>query len=265
MASAQRRVGGLLTGLGQGLQNRGLEERAQARENELLTRQEGREDLNFQREQAIERARAIRESLERREEGRLNREHESGERRLDREADASALIDVIPDTERNAQGVTRGGTRRGLGFRMDRTGTSSGSDDSGMSAGEQRVWNAAMERHTTESLDGKSTDWAKVAATLRKQGYEDLAAMAEDQGGGDEGSSGSPELDEFQAMADEASATARARTGGAAPRAAAPAAPSGEQGSQGNPYKPTDQAEYDAIPSGALYQDPDDGQLYRKK
>jgi hypothetical protein len=33
---------------------------------------------------------------------------------------------------------------------------------------------------------------------------------------------------------------------------------------ENNPAQPTTQAEYDALPVGSIYIDPDDGQLYRK-
>lgn len=148
MASVRTRaaVGGLLAGFGRGLVDK----------------------ANQQREDAL---------------AQLRRQQQIEDREDDQRESRGLLTSVVTDENRNAIGVTRSGGQVNLGIRMppERTTSRSGADETGMTAGDQRLWNTIVERHTTAAgLTGEdSIDWTAVATDLRDQGRPDLAKLAQ--------------------------------------------------------------------------------------
>lgn len=192
MAYRSRRgvAGGLLTGLGQALMNRHETERREQREDELRARQERREDeLRAHQEQREDR---LRERGERREDvmqmrqwaweyGKELRQRQAdvADQKAQREHERGLLADVVIGDDDTAHGITRGGQRINLGVKTRQTGRQSGGsgDRDPLTAGDQRIIEAVIGRHTTEDLAGAETDWDSVERTLRSIGRDDLAAL----------------------------------------------------------------------------------------
>lgn len=215
----------------------------------------------------------------------------------DRAHEGGLVYDAFPDENLDMQLVTRGGQVVSTGVRAATGAQQSGTDDgTGMSVGEKRAWDAAVEANTTNSLQGEMVNWDGVADDLREK-YPDLARMASRQQTAVQ-DTGSPEWAQAQEMADawiaeNTTMLGRDRTeladfGGSRTQArlaktqefyrqltgqsGAPTQPAGGTsggtprgaGTEASPYEPTTQEEYDAMPSGAIFRDPEDGQLYRK-
>lgn len=205
-------AGGLLSGLGRGLMHRADTDR---------------EDVLIMREQAIQRAKEIRAEIFGAEQNRLDREHETGERSADRTArtseaeadrasrtaDAEAdreqrrglLIGVEVGDDRRARGVRAGGETVDLGFDAPPPRTvGSSSDDSGLSAGDQREIELALETNTTQpefADDPPVVDYVAAAAALRRAGRPDLAARITKPGAGTEQDPHQVStVDEFEAL-----------------------------------------------------------------
>lgn len=174
-------LGGLLSGAGKGLVARG---------------QNQREEAAAMREAALERARERREREFTREQNEADREHQRG-----------LLSETKADERGRLYGITKGGDQKDLGIRVPKEdGTGSGSGGL-MSASDKRLWDAAIQRHTTESIDGKKTDWDAVATDLRQKGREDLAQMAASP----EGSAIDVESPEWRKAEEQARAEAESR------------------------------------------------------
>lgn len=276
---ASRVAGGILGGLGQGLVRRAEVEREdklianeEARQDRIRSEERQRDEEMFLREQAIIRAREIRESIQRgveREEDRadriaantadrVSRENESA---ADRESRENEVADVLVDEGRNAVAVTRSGKQRGLGVKVAPPARSGGStaDDSGISAGDRRLLETLESRFTTadDVTGAKTTDWNAITKALRDQGRTDLADMLGGALSGEGEDVSDPALREYFGIVDQARANAGAKPGARASGGAG-------VGTESNPAKPTTQEEFDALPSGAVFLDPDDGKLYRK-
>lgn len=187
--------------------------------------------------------------------------------------------------------------------RSNARGGSSGAR--GLLSDKQRIDIAVQRNTTGKgTLEGERTDWDAAAERLRDVGRPDLAQYLEsarDSGGIDVDS---PEYREASRMAEEwakertglfksrkaefpeyggnrAEATqaktlelyARLKGGEttAVPRETTPVSrPEGSEsasgsGTQEDPYRPTNQAQFDALPQGAIFVNPADGQLYRKQ
>lgn len=175
MAAAERLFGGLLTRVG---------EAALVRHDQL-------------REDALIRAQAEREDRRIREERQFRRQ----EAAADREAARGLLSGTAVGEGRQMYGITRGGERVDLGFRA--APSASSADASGFSAGDKRVWDMAVARHTTETMQGDQTDWTGVAETLTSQGRPDLAQMAAPARGGTQIDTNSAQWTEAQRQAQD--------------------------------------------------------------
>lgn len=152
MAKAQAVFGGLLSGVGQG----------------MVMQHEQR------REEALERARQIREDKRLRKDREFTRERDQA----DREHRSGLLSQVDTDREGNRIGITASGETRELGYQAP---LDSESQPGSMSSEDQRLWDAAIQRHTSTEDgfdDRETTDWEAVSASLREQGREDLAQLA---------------------------------------------------------------------------------------
>lgn len=300
-ALAKALVGGLVRGAGTGL----VEKHERLREDALL------------------RARQLRDDKILMDERNFIRERDEASRTFATERDAAQTEEsrgLLQSThvgeDRGVRGVTRGGEVIDLGFKAART--ASGADTSGLPAGDQRLIDTAIERHTKEGAGLTGTDevdWAAVADTLDRNGRPDLARLVAPAAG--ESSAVDPGSEQYLEAKARAEAEAASKmpglsrllpgdqtreafdgltreewttrrtdeiyrdrsgqgTGAGAPSgqdagtAAGPAAPSAPSvpprgaGTQQDPYEPSNQAEYDAIPSGAIYRSPEDGQLYTK-
>lgn len=157
MASKTAIAGGLLSGLGEGLMTRAERKReeALARAKMIAKQQVRQEDRAFKREMAEE---------DRTFEREMASEKENRQRGL--------LYGTKTGPKGNVYGITRGGETMDLGIQeRDK-------NEGGMSASDKRAYDMAVQRHTRETMDGKQTDWAAVAKTLRNQGHEDLARIA---------------------------------------------------------------------------------------
>lgn len=132
-------IGGLLTGLGEGLVNRDRDRRKeeQERRKEIIARL--KEDRQFKQQSGL-------------------------------------LASTQVDESGNVIGITRSGQSSKLGFKARPNANAS---QSGMSAGDKRTLDAAAAIYTTKDLAGEKTDWAKVATHLRKQGHADLAKLVD--------------------------------------------------------------------------------------
>jgi hypothetical protein len=171
-------LGGLLVGAGTTLTNR---------------HEDRRQEEIRRREEAIVRAREIRQDLSRTEERREDREFiltdraedrefNREERAADREDSRGLLVDTIPDENRNLRGITRGGQTTDLGIRV---APGSRGDDSGFSAGDKRLWDTVKDRHTISlGLGETTTDWMAVADEFRQMDRPALASLAAPAEGG---------------------------------------------------------------------------------
>ena len=86
------------------------------------------------------------------------------------------LANTQPDAAGNVRGVTRGGDVIDLGFKAQ---PRAGASQSGMSAGNKRILDAAAAIYTTKDFAGEKTDWAKVATHLRERGHAELAKLVD--------------------------------------------------------------------------------------
>jgi hypothetical protein len=275
-------AGGLLSGLGGGVVNR--------HEND-------REDAQIAREQAIERAREIRQDLMRREEvqgaradniaadtaNRVSRENES---RADRESREGEVADSFIDENNQVHTVTRGGLIKGSGIKARPERTSGSAAD----PFPEQEWRAVVQRYTTKDPETgyDVTDWEGVADKFDQMGNAKLAELARNYGSGEDAPSDSPELDQFAARTEDIRAaaggksdpaldeyldiadraTGRKSTPNAAP-SRAPAATGGKPpgaGTQASPYQATTQEQIDWFKqnatAGAIIEV--DGQLFSK-
>ena len=292
MGSAKRIFGGLLTGAGEGLLEKARAERREA----LFRLREGAIT-----ERATER--------ERRADERAGKAHERSR---------ELLTSVVTGEGGDLVGITRGGDTKPLDLKAGKK-----PGDSGLSVGDKRDLDAAIERHTTgkDSFEGEQTDWDAVAKRLRTIGREDLARRVEsveapassrtgvespdyieakkqaEKWASDQAGFWSPDSKDFKDFggnrteaiqaktmefyrhltgAQQPADGARVETGEAAvgggsrgatgdqgATTAAAGAPQGS-GTRSDPYRPTTQAEYDALPSGAIFINPSDGKTYRK-
>ena len=140
MARRERAVvGGLLRGLGQTFSDRAKDRRDEERQR--------REEV-----------------LERLKEERLFKQQ------------SGLLANTQPDAAGNVKGVTRGGDVIDLGFKAQPRANAS---ESGMSAGDKRILDAAAALYTTKDFEGEKTDWAKVASHLRERGHANLARLVD--------------------------------------------------------------------------------------
>lgn len=223
----------------------------------------------------------------------LKRQQQLEDQESERRESRGLLASVETGEGMQAIGVTRGGGRVDLGFKMAPSASSASAG--GMSAGDQRLWNAAVERHTTSNDFGNDqVDWAAVATDLRRQGHADLAQLAESSTGGTTIDMNSDEWLRAEQMADDwiaekttvlgrdkneladyGGSRTQARlaktqefyrqlTGEAQNSSGEQRAATSGMGDRLHPYTPQTQEEFDRIPAGAFYRDPDDGQLYTK-
>lgn len=148
MSTAQRVLGGLLVGTGQGMVDTAVAKRNAALE---MVRNQNLAD----REAARDRRTAERQAASDKRRGGL-------------------LSNIATDASGNLIGVTASGDTKPLNIR---SGKKADQPDSGLSVEDKREIDLAIKRHTTgkDSLQGEQTDWSAVAETLRKGGREDLA------------------------------------------------------------------------------------------
>lgn len=141
MASKTAIYGGLLSGLGKGMTEQAL----------------------AKREEALERARQLREDKRRKEDKQdaIDRDDKQ------REENKNLLHTTKTDKDGNVVGITRGGKT----VKTELTTATGSADD-------KRIWSIAVDRHTTKGLNGEKTDWAAVSETLNQQNRPDLAAIA---------------------------------------------------------------------------------------
>lgn len=284
MASRARAiVGGALEGLGQGLAQRA---------------QNKRDDTERLRQEAVERARQMRQDLMYQEQQRLQRENSNNQ-----------VAQTVADADGNLRAITRGSDVRDLDFKVPPPrSTSSGADESGFSAGDQRLWNTVTERYTQDGgLSGvDNIDWAAVSREFTRMNRPDLARLAGPADAQPTIDTQSSEWSKAEEMAEQwikekttvlgRDSTQLAEYGGSrtqarlaktrefydqltgrsdmgtdesgqpsAPAASAPTSgPLPGAGTQERPYRPTTQEEFEKIASGAIYLNPADGKLYRK-
>lgn len=166
--------GGLLTGLGEGLRQDGIQKREAAlRQLELQQqsqREIARDERRAEQQEQADQRRFEQERQLLQERGRLTSQQaaEEEERRARRERDT--LNSVVTDRSGELVGVTQRGDTRKLGV--------SSAAKSGLSAEDKRLFDIVTERFTTEDIEGKRTDFAAVAEQLRRQGRDDLAQIA---------------------------------------------------------------------------------------
>ena len=281
-------AGGLLAGLGEGIQRKA--------EIEALS-------AIAEQEQAREDARALAAARRRRFERAEDREFQRGLIYRTEVSDAGEVI-----------GITRGGDKIPLGFKQQKTAARMeeerllGRDQKakkGMTAGEERDYKSLLSANTTEDADGKkTTNWRAVIDGLRNLGNDRLADALETGGKGQADTSIDPssrawrdaraqaeeEADErtgfFSSRASEFPESRgsmsrwiedrareiyferRGQTGGGAtvsPGGATNGAPPGA-GTQADPYRATTQSDVDwfkaQAPAGSVIEI--DGQLYTK-
>ena len=275
-----------------------------------------REQMETMRQEAVARAREMRNNLM--QQARDQQQHgfrmeEIGQadtlgRQRDRE-EFERQSGLLESSYIGEDGRVIGMTRSGEAIETGITGrrSTSSADDSGMPAGEARIWDRIVEMYTSEPDDftgEPQVDWTAVAKKFREEGYSNLASLAEQEiqeGGGID--VGSQEYLEAKRMADEWIAgkttvlgrdktelaefggnreEARARktlefyrelTGQNQPEGRSESRPSSVDtanmpkgaGTEADPYQPTSDAEYEAMPVGAVFVDPDDGKRYRKQ
>lgn len=244
---------------------------------------------------------------DRREEERERRKETIARVKEDRQfkRQSGLLANTQPDAAGNVQGVTRGGDVIDLGFKAQPKANAA---QSGMSAGDKRILDAATAIYTAKDSDTgiEKTDWSKVATHLRKRGHAALAQLV------DPGKDASTTIDvssdqylEAQRMAEEWTSdqagffstdesdfadhggnkaqALQAKTmefyqqlTGTKPAASETKRPSGGtgiiaidrsgggSGTQASPHTPKTQDEYDQIPSGSYYVDPESGKTFKK-
>lgn len=177
MASGKAIVGGLLTGLGEG-----LVESAQRKREEALARAE-----QLARRQADEADRDFRRDLQ----------------KDDQEFRRGLLSRIEPNAKGNLIGITAGGETRDLGVTASPKAMGT-EDEAGLSASDQRLLSFVVEKYTDDSLEGGGTDWAAAAKELSEQhNRPDLAKLAAPAGGGSGIDVSSAEYREAQRMAEE--------------------------------------------------------------
>ncbi len=133
---------------------------------------------------------------------RVRMEYQREEKQEDRAFNSGLLSKTVQDEQGNIHGVTRGGKAIDLGIKGPKPKGSGKSGPGYMSPEDKRVWDAAVLRHTTDSMQGKQTDWEGVSSTLADQGREDLASMAGPVGDSGKIKVDSPEYREAQRQAD---------------------------------------------------------------
>ena len=168
-------AGGTLTGLGRGLANRAERDHRDAlllREQALEFATQLRRDMILQQEREAERGLRREELADRRTERAEDRADSIALRTADR-TEASIQRGLDRDAMREEREADREA-------RADVARINNADEGGGMSAGEQRAWNAAVQRNTTSGGLGReeTVDWAKVAADLKDQGFPKLAQLA---------------------------------------------------------------------------------------
>jgi hypothetical protein len=146
-------------------------------------------DAETKRQEAIARAKSMRDRQEKTE----DREYESG-----------LLSKTVTDEEGNIVGLDKTGRTIPTGVKTSPPKGGKGGKGPGyISPDDKRLWDATIQRHTTESTGGKKTDWEAVSATLIQQGRQDLASMAgQPAGASDKIDVSSREYREAQMQAD---------------------------------------------------------------
>ncbi len=121
-------------------------------------------------------------------------------RRMTIEGQQGLIRTVVTGEDREMYGITGAGDTKKLGIKDAK------SVMAGRSAGDQRLWDDAIERYTegVGSLEGESIIWPDVAKALHAEGRPDLARMAEGFAGGR--SSIKPDSPEYLKAEEEAEA-----------------------------------------------------------
>lgn len=116
----------------------------------------------------------------------------------------------------------------------------SGSGSGELSASDKRLWDVVVKRHTKEDeLGMETTDWDAAAREFDQRGRSDMARLASPSFG-----------------AQPSGTSSGGKTGGADVK--------GQLGTRQNPHRPKTQAEFDALPPGAIFVNPADGKILRK-
>lgn len=298
MALTKAIAGGLLSGVGGG----------------MIAQAEDR------RQEALERARELRRSMEREDDRNFTRmrDFEQREQQLTDRADernyqGGLIRSTDVDADGNVIGITGSGETKPLDYKRNpglitRRGGSA-ADAGGLSAGDKRIIEAAAKPLTNKDMDGNErTDWTAVADKLRQQGRADLAQLvAPVEGGGIDRedplwieagreadawvkeqagwlSSDKTDFEQYGGNRAEAKRQKQMEiyeqlSGKKAPGAQQPAAPAEARGTIQRPAggegpaaqqgmagatseateaaRPKSKAEYDALPSGTPFYDPD--------
>lgn len=175
-------VGGLLSGLGEGLVNRAKVEN---------------EDVMARRDAAIQEARDLRQQQFRMSEQQQNNAAEdarSNARIAAEDARAErtnasrrgSLSTTVTDKNGRVYGVTEGLDTKDLGITAPPPREKGARDESGLSEGDKRLWDVVKQRNTTKGgLAGEdTTDYLAMAEDFKRQGRADLAQIASPPGSG---------------------------------------------------------------------------------
>lgn len=151
---------------------------------------------NQQREDALARAQQLAKDRALQEE----RNYQEGREQNRRAYEGSLIADTQVDENGNVIGLTKSGKTIKTGIRK-----AVAAGEGGLTAGEKRLLDAAIERNTTRGLEGETVAWNRVARDLEQQGYPKLASLARGSQGGVAATidTNSAEWSEAQRMADQ--------------------------------------------------------------
>lgn len=237
-----------------------------------FTRSENQQGREFQRGMAQE------DRDWRSTEAQTERDWRSSESEADRGFRRGLIADTVTDADRNLRGITAGGDVIDTGVKMPAAGAGGGG---GAIPDEIEVaeW-LARNRAAAEGREPTNQDILEAHATVRRakenpQGKATLVLRVYEATKSDP-TDRRPDEDKRRAAeewvnqlleADEPSrGTPRGGSSSPAPRAdaASPQVQVQGEGTREAPYRPTTREQFDALPSGAIYLNPADGQLYRK-
>lgn len=268
---------GLLQGLGVGLVNRAKQEN---------------EDVMARRDAAIQEARDWRQNNARMAE-QAQGDAAASQRAAASDAAQSArdeanntnrrglLSTVVSDETGNQFGVTEGGSKIDLGIKgLPDKGRVAADRDTAI-ARDKFLIETAIKTNTTKDEFGETVDKDAAAEDLRRQGRDDLANVLAPPGDQKPVSTGDDALDEYantvatpatkkqiaNIVSRKGGAPAANQSGGGKPagsKATASAVKPKGGGTEQNPYKPTTQAEFDALSAGDVFINPADGKAMRK-